>query len=783
MSPTRRDFLWTMGTAAGAMALLGAEDRFWAWRYGTDVGWVPGVEGYLASTCMVCPSHCGITGRVVDEKLVRILGNKLHPLSKGGLCPRGIAGVQTLYHPERISSPMVRVGERGSGEWQEISHEDALGRISDRLQSMRGAGHPETLAVLAGYCPGTMQDVWSQFMTAFGSPNFIQDAYEDGTDSVMATMHGISRRPSYDLENAEIAMSFGAPIFEAWWAPVQAFTAFAKAEQNTSRRRRFIQVDQRFSRTAGNTDEWVGVHAGTHGVLALGMAYVIVRDRLYDEAFLAERVAGFEDFTGPDGRTHEGFRSLVLRRYRSEEVSAITGVSVERITELARAFAGTDRSVAVCGADVTQAPDGLLAAMAVHSLNLLVGAINRSGGVMFGDDPPLAPLAPVSSDQTSLAGLTRQPVGGPGPTVGDGNRAARFVQAIASSDESPVAALLVHGTNPVGASSEPDAWAQALMKVPFVVSFSPFLDETAQLADIILPDLLPYERWQDAPGPTSYPYPIWGLARPLVEPSTAGMHTGEAVFALARSLGGGVSESLPYENFEPLLKERARGLYDAGHGRTFASEFELEIHRQREARGWWLAPQSDPESFWSDLVQNGGWVDLFHDDMDPDRFAQTSSGRIEMMPAELIRTLEGDGRELYVLNAPEAAADQPLLRLLPYRVSTLASDTIGLQAWLAEQPGTHPDVQWVPWVTVAPATAQAQGLEDETMVWVSSDRGRYRALLKFSVGTAPDTVCAPYGLRHPGGEAANPLALLDGSSDPLTGVPSWNTTFVRLERA
>jgi anaerobic selenocysteine-containing dehydrogenase len=122
------------------------------------------------------------------------------------------------------------------------------------------------------------------------------------------------------------------------------------------------------------------------------------------------------------------------------------------------------------------------------------------------------------------------------------------------------------------------------------------------------------------------------------------------------------------------------------------------------------------------------------------------------------------------------------LRLLPYRVSTLASDTVGLEPWLAEQPSVLRDVQWVPWVTVAPMTAAALGLIEDAMVSVISRRGQYVARLKVSVGTAPLTACAPYGLHHPGGETANPLHILEPSHDPLTGVPSWHTTFVRLER-
>jgi anaerobic selenocysteine-containing dehydrogenase len=767
------------------MALLTAEDRFWASRFEAEPHWVPGIEDRITSACLVCPSRCGITGRVVDGRLVRITGNPFHPMSRGGLCPRGIAGVQTLYHPERITSPLARVGERGAGQWEQISHDDALNRITERLQSLRDDGRPEALGVLAGHCPGTMRDVWSQFLSAFGSPNYVSDEYVDGTDAVMDVMHGIARCPSYDLENAGVAISFGAPLFEAWWSPVQAYAAFARARRDTAAQRRFIQVDQRFSRTAAHADEWVGVRSGTYAVLALGMAYVIVRDRLYDAQFLAEHVSGFEDFTDAEGRAHQGFRTMVMQRYRTEETSAITGVSVERITELARAFANSDRSVAVCGHDVTHAPDGLNAAMAVHSLNLLVGSVNRPGGVWFGDDPPLTPLAPLASDAASRAGLASQALGGEGPTLSDGNRATRVAQAIAGASDPVLDSLLVYDANPLGASSHPEVWAEALAKTPFIVSFSPFLDDTTQMADLVLPDLLPYERWQDAPTPASYPYPVWALARPLVEPHEGGMHTGEAVFAVASRLGGTVAESLPYESFEALLRERSRGLFDAGHGRTFASEFELEVHRQREARGWWLAPQNDFDSFWSDLVENGGWVDLFHDPMDPDRIARTQSGLVDMMPGSLIQTLEdaGDGRQLYLFDAPDAPDQESMLRLLPYRISTLASDTIGLQKWLAEQPTTFPDVQWLPWVTVSPASARARGLEEDAMVWVVSDRGRYQALLKFSVGTAPDTVCAPYGLRHPDGAAANPLALLDGSTDPLTGVPSWNTTFVRLERA
>ena len=786
MSPTRREFLWTMSAAAATVALKGTQDVFWTPDEIADEGWAPGIEDHHNSACLICPSRCGIRGRLVDGRLVRISGNPLHPLSRGGLCPRGVAGVQMLYHPERLASPLVRAGPRGAGEWKNASQEEAIALVTEHLQALRSGGRPEALALLSGYSAGTMQDLWRQFLHSFGSPNYVADEYEDGTDAVMALMHGIPQRPGYDLDRARLVLSFGAPLFESWWSPLQAFVAFASPNDDGAQRPRFVQVDTRFSRTASRAHEWVGVRPGTHAVFALGIAYVVIRDELFDADFVANHVSGFEDFLDAQGRSQEGYRSLVMRNYRTEEVSAITGVPVERITSVARAFARNRPAVAVCGTDVTLAPNGLLAGLAVHSLNALMGSINRPGGVLFAGEPPVQPLVEPVPDEIADAGLESEPIGVPRPLFGRGREAIRFAEAVAGAGAG-VEALLLYYANPIASSTNPELWRDALEKIPFVVSFSPFMDDTARFADVVLPDLLPYERWQDAPTPASYPYPVWGLARPLVEPHPGAMHTGDAVLAVARSVGGSVADSLPYESFEELLRERARGLFSARRGMTLGGDFERRHNRQMEERGWWLPEHTDFEPFWAEVVERGGWTDLFYDDTDPHRLARTESGRIELMPAALLRVLyeASPARRLYIDVAKDTAApseDFPL-RLIPYRVSTLASGTLGLERWLVEQPVTFPDVLWVPWVEAAPETADELGLADNTQVWVVSPRGRYRARLKVSHGTAPENVCAPYGLRHPDGEAANPLRLLDGSNDPLTGLPSWFSTFVRLERA
>jgi anaerobic selenocysteine-containing dehydrogenase len=775
-----------MGAAAATVALKGTHDVLWTPEEPAGPGWTPGVEERHNSACLICPSRCGIRGRLVDGRLVRIDGNPLHPLSRGGLCPRGVAGVQMLYHPKRLTSPLIRAGPRGAGQWEAATPDQALRRISEQLQALRTAGRPESLALVAGHCAGTMQDLWHQFLRSYGSPNYVAEDYEDGTGAVMALMHGIPRRPSYDLDRARLVLSFGAPLFESWWSPLQAFVAFANPNDESARGPRFVQVDTRFSRTASRAHEWVGVRPGTHAALALGIAYVLIRDELFDVDFVARHVSGFEDFVDAQGQSREGYRSLVMRNYRTEEISAVTGVPVERITALARAFAVERPAVAVCGTDVTFASHGLLAGLAVHSINVLMGSINRAGGVLFTEDAPIQPLPSPTLDETARAGLDHEPIGTPPPPFNGGSESLRFAEAVADA-QVPVEALLLYYANPIASSTHPSLWREALNKIPFVVSFSPFLDETTKYADVILPDLLPYERWQDAPTPISYPYPVWGLARPLVEPREGAMHTGDAVLAIARRLGGSVAESLPYESFEPLLQERARGLFAARRGMTLGGEFERIHHRQMEERGWWLPEHTEFESFWEELVERGGWADLFYDDTDPYRLARTDSGRIELMPAALLSVLsrESPQPKLYVdivKDAGEHPEDYPF-RLIPYRISTLASGTLALERWLAEQPSIYPQVHWVPWIEVAPETAHALGFADDTMVWVVSPRGRYRARLKLFPGTAPENVCAPYGLRHPEGEVASPLQLLNGPADSLTGLRSWFSTYVNLDRA
>ncbi|UCC51146.1 MAG: molybdopterin-dependent oxidoreductase, partial [Anaerolineaceae bacterium] len=130
-------------------------------------------EAIVSGVCLLCPSGCGILTRVADGRAVKLEGNPMHPINLGALCPKGQAAPELLYNPDRLTGPMQRTGERGSGEWKPISWEDAVLLLADKLNELRAAGHPERSVLMHGEARGHLSSFFQRFMRAVGSPNVI----------------------------------------------------------------------------------------------------------------------------------------------------------------------------------------------------------------------------------------------------------------------------------------------------------------------------------------------------------------------------------------------------------------------------------------------------------------------------------------------------------------------------------------------------------------------------------------------------------------------------------
>ncbi|MBW1896752.1 MAG: molybdopterin-dependent oxidoreductase, partial [Deltaproteobacteria bacterium] len=342
-----------------------------------------GEVSHVDSVCTLCPGGCGITVRKVEERATKIEGREEYPVNNGGMCPLGAAGLQLLYGPWRVPGPMKRAGKRGSGEFGQISWEQAMEEVVQKLSDLRLSGKAHTLACFVGSDRGTVPQLFARFMQAYGSPNFIRAASDNDTyELVLSLMQGADAQVGYDLEGADCILSFGCGIIEGWGSPVHAIQAHSLWRSGEPKdRAKVFQVEPRLSNTAAKADQWIPVKPGTEGALALGLAHVIVSESLYDREFVEYYAFGFEDWTDYMGSSHIGFKRLVLNEYSPQAVSKITGLPADMITKLARAFAKAERPLALWGRGKGTVSGSLYECMSVHALNALVGNINKPGGV------------------------------------------------------------------------------------------------------------------------------------------------------------------------------------------------------------------------------------------------------------------------------------------------------------------------------------------------------------------------------------------------------------------
>lgn len=509
-------------------------------RFIPDESIVPGVAVWKPGVCPLCPAGCGLTVRVMDADadvvregqagVVRIAAAKKlegapdHPINHGGLCPRGQAAIQATYHPDRITQPLRRVGARGEGRYGVVSWEDALTEIVSRLDGLEDAGNQRALACVTRGGRSHRAALIEQVLARFGASRPV--VHELFGDDVLRRANGLSfgreQLPTFDLASARYVISFGADFLGTWNSPVAQSAGYGLMRQGRPGiRGAFAQVESRMSLTGASADEWVPIRPGTDGVLALGIAHLIMAADLYPAAA-----------AGRAGDLIDGWGSG-LANYAPEEVERITGVATDRVERLARQFGGTRPAVAMVGGPPLAHSNGLFTALAVNALNALVGATEQPGGVFF------TPQLDVAA-ATQVAGLVPP--------------AAATIEQLAAeglSGGASLEVLLVDGANPI--FTTPPAWRvrELFEQVPYIVSFGSFLDETSILADLILPDHSSLESWTEALPESGSMAAVASVAPPVMRPLHETRATPDVLLEMGRRLRRPLE--LPWQTFDELL--------------------------------------------------------------------------------------------------------------------------------------------------------------------------------------------------------------------------------------
>jgi len=682
-------------------------------RFVPDEELVPGVAEWKPSVCPICSSGCGLNVRVMQadvektkdgqQGVVRMgVAKKLegfpaHPVNQGGLCARGQAAIQVTYHPDRIAQPLKRTGQRGSGTFEPISWDEAIGEVVKQLDTLASGGNGQGLAIVTGGRRNQRQQLFEQFAAKFGAPAPV--TYELFSDDLLrranALSFGFAQLPTYDLANSAYVIGFGADFLGTWNSPVAHAKAYGQMRgQRAGMRGAFIHVESRISPTGASADEWVAANPGTEGVLALGLAHVILRDKLRPAdagragALIDGWAAGLPDFT-------------------PEKVATLTGVSAKRVERLAREFADRAPAVAIVGGAPLAHTNGLFTALAVNALNQLAGSVGQKGGLQF--TPQIA--RPVVGERRTLAQLAT----GAAPRV-----------------------LFVDDANPV--FNAPKSWnlQEGFGKVPFIVSFAQFVDETSALADVILPDSSFLESWVDAAPESGSTAAVFSVAAPAMKPLFQTRPAGDVVLEISRKLQKPLE--LPWQTYDELLKA------------TLAVAGEEAFSAAQKQSGWW-----------GELPKTAA--------------VQPTPADPKAVPVKYAApTFQGD------------AGEYPFM-FLPYASAAFLDGSLAHLPWLQELPDPITSAMWCSWVELNPKTAEKLGIGLGDEVDVTSNIGTVRAPAFLNPGLAPDIIAMPVGqghtnfTRYASNRGANPVAILAPVAHAETGTLAWAATRVKVVRA
>ncbi len=730
----RRDFLKTGGVAGTAglildgcgkpqqlIPLLVSEDRF-----------VPGEEGWVRTLCQQCAAGCGITVRVMQGESIRTIdgqqkrvkavqakkieGNPEHPISMGGTCARGQAGVQALYHPDRIQTPLKLLGPRGTGQYQPITWKEAQQQLVTALQQQQAS--PQAIALLSGRRNrGTMGAVVERFAAGLGTNVVSYDPFDPAPiRKAMELVTGVSRLPAVDFARANYLLSFNANLFETFLSPVRYMHSYGEFRQGRPGvRGKFVHAEPRLSQTAACADEWLPMKPGTEGLLALAMAHVIVNEKLYDADFVNQRTNGFAAW------------SASLGDYAPEKVAAAIDVPAASIQRIAREFAARRPSVAIGDSrDVASLT-------AIFALNALVGAYGRQGGVLFGADDTSGPVpAQGAAPHTDIHSL------------------------IGAIGQSQIKALVVLDTNPLYSLPEADKLRSALANVPFIASLASFLDETSVMADLILPSHVTLERWVDDVPEPGVGFAVRTLGQPVVEPRWQTRDPGDVLIETAKALGGKAAEALPFENMAAAVKESFRSVHTLQAGSTVDADFEAFYRKVTAAGGWW-----NPAPAASAQTGSGGVFAEKGSKTPPDPV----SGRMNfVVPSQPVaaRPFAGD------------AAGMPYM-LHIYPSAAFADGRSAHLPWLQEMPDPMTTVMWGSWVEINPETAHGMEIHEGDVLTIRSAHGIIELPAFLYPGLRPDVIAIPAGQghtqfgRYAQNRGENPLRISQSVVDTTTG--------------
>lgn len=716
----------------------------------------------LVSTCLNCHARCGIFGYQRDGQLMTVGGNPNHPNNRGRMCAKGHAGINILYDPDRILYPMKRTGARGAGKWQRISWDQALDEIAERMKGL-AAEHRQEEFVFLSTRDITTQDFTRRFCRAFGSPNALVNTPLSGWNKGSAqTLTWGAPFEISDVANTQYMLLFGANPFEAHLLRtsfVQRITEgrLTKIENDKVHRgAKMVTFDPRLSQTAGKSDEWFPIRPGTDGIVALAMANVIMREGLADRAFInkwcnysADKLASY------------------LAQFTPEIAERESGVSAADIRRIAMEFGSTKPATTVSTGGISKHENGVQTERAVMLLNAITGNVDVRGGFCL---PKRYQLPQPSPEPPELEKIS--PFHGAGLLGLEGE--ARLLGAVNPGVR--IDTCMLYKANPCYEWPDTERTKEYFAdenRVPFLVAIDSFMTETAEYADIILPDAMYLEKLELETPPSFSMVPLISLRQPVSEPQGTVRSMQEILIDLALKVGGGMEKYFAFDNYRQYLEAQISGV----DGLVRAGGL-----KYLEENGVWFDPKKKPAYR---TYEHGGFA--------------TPSGKFEIY-SERIAKAGYSALPTYKPIHQEANLKDEEFILITYQWNVHTHGRTADAMWLSEIVHANP-------MLINQEVGERLGLKTGDRVRVTSSTGEIELPIRLTQGINPKTVAISDSVGHwayghvaqaesfkskypetdhiwwtKEGEGTHPNRLIAHKLDELGGGEAWMDTRVRISK-
>ena len=450
-----------------------------------------GEAKFVPTLCEMCVNKCAAIARVEDGVVTKLNPNPRFPKSRNMLCPRGNAGIQALYDPDRLKYPMIRDGKKGSGKFKKVTWGEAYKYIEEKMVKILDEEKDNRSSFLFCAGEGMAEHTFKQFYQAFGSANWLNHAslcLQTVISGYGVTLGGY---PQSDLENAEYVIMAGANRAEAIVTP-DTMDFFKRTK---GRGAKHICVDPRFTNTAAKADKWLAIKPGTDLAFVLALTYVAITEEIYNKKYVEDNFANFDKYK----------QSVIENKYTPQWAEKITGIKADDIIDVAREFmAHAPKSVYYPGRRSTFSKNDFQLRRAMAIFQGLGGGIDCKGGLVFGSKVKLkghAGLQPLYDRAQSRAVDKKKNVqkGEAGYSdcavvSGGGSWVAWRNRFLEGRMPYNVRGMFIYKHNPVLNMPNSAKSIEMLKKMELVVAIDTMPSDTVMYADVVLPECTYLER-------------------------------------------------------------------------------------------------------------------------------------------------------------------------------------------------------------------------------------------------------------------------------------------------